>query len=380
MIRLIKTLATLVVLAALVPTAALAGPLFPMQVGGYHLYNGTDGGGHTWQNKMHVVAQNITINGQTYFHVRNNNHNPYSGGNTDPKDFLFRSTDTQGIVFTPGGEVVQFQTGQVGYTWSYTLDGSLTQKTITGIEPVTVPYGGPYQAYVNRAITTEPDETQLPPDDAYLVPNLGLVKEVDQAVDNPPLTLVLSEIGLDPVSLFPLKSGLRLTYNANDVKGNTWQTTMQVMEQVNLGGQNYFHVRQTNFDPYDPNGGENLSDDFYVRSTAGQVFSYNGAGGEDLLYQAAGPGTTWEADEKTKVITNISQLEVLGGLYLAYVTQQNEGDSPPMFEFVVPGKGVVQMIDYWTNPADRAPLTFTLVKVEQAAVGFSQAMNLLLLQ
>jgi hypothetical protein len=80
------------------------------------------------------------------------------------------------------------------------------------------------------------------------------------------------------------------------------------MEQVNLGGKTYFHVRQTNYDPYDPNGGENLSDDFYVRSTDSQVLAYNGAGGEDLIYQAAGPGTTWEGDEKTMVITDISQV------------------------------------------------------------------------
>jgi hypothetical protein len=341
---------------------------------GYYLYEGTDGAGHAWQNKMHVVAQNITVNGQTYFHVRNNNHNPYSG-DPDPRDFLFRSTDTQGIVFTPGGELIQFQTGAPGFSWSYTLDGVLVQKDILSIQSVTVPYGGPYTAFEMRTL-----EGGMPPDYAYLVPDLGLIKEVDEAVNYPPVTLVLSQIGLEPVSLFPMKTGMRLTYNANDVKGHTWQTTLQVMEQVNLGGQTYFHVRQTNYDPYDPNGGENLSDDFYVRSTDSQVLAYNGAGGEDLIYQAAGPGTTWEGDEKTMVITDISQVEALGGSYLAYVTQQTEGANPPMFEFVVPGMGVVQMIDYWTNPADRAPFTFVLAKIEQLGAGFTQALNLLLLQ
>jgi hypothetical protein len=37
-----------------------------------------------------------------------------------------------------------------------------------------------------------------------------------------------------------------------------------------------------------------------------------------------------------------------------------------MDEYVVPGLGVVKIEDNWTNPADRAPLNFTLVKVSQA--------------
>ena len=55
-------------------------------------------------------------------------------------------------------------------------------------------------------------------------------------------TLVLNSVGSDPVSLFNLKTGLRLTYDASDKLGNKWQMTMLVQEQVTFGGHTYFRV------------------------------------------------------------------------------------------------------------------------------------------
>ena len=75
-------------------------------------------------------------------------------------------------------------------------------------------------------------------------------------------------------------------------------------------------------------------------------------------------------------------MNVLGGGYLAYVTQQSPDPAFPtptantMYEYMVPGLGPVQMQDYWIADDSRAPLNFTLVKVSQG--GPNQALLLLM--
>ena len=121
---------------------------------------------------------------------------------------------------------------------------------VTGPTPITVPFGYFSQAYENRFIYNEVSPPhQSNPWYAYLAPGPGLIREISWDVDpgRSQRTLILKAVGIDPVSLFPLKTGLRLIYDASDKLGNKWQMTMLVLEQVTFGGHSYFRVRQNNY-------------------------------------------------------------------------------------------------------------------------------------
>jgi hypothetical protein len=374
----------LVIVAGLVfllhPAVAPAGPLFPLQLGGYYAYDGSDGAGHTWNSKIKVVAQNISLNEQTYFHVRQQNLDPYDPTRTGPRDMLMRCTDTQAYISMGDTEALQFQTGPTGTEPWTTIGGdsaSITADSLT----VNVPFlpGTFFPVYENTFTSSEPGAQ---PWLAYLFPDLGLIKQVDHwvAAGRDPVVLALREAGVTPVLLFPLKTGLRLIYNASDYSSNTWQMHMQILEQVSLGGQTYFHGRQTN---YDPIGGDYVRD-FYLRSTDREVYVSDGVN-ERLEFQAASPGTAWDFPDPPgtifKQIADIRPINVLGGSYLAYrhdsYYQEGEIPSPPMLDYMVPGLGIVKMEDYWIEPSERAPLTFTLVKIIEGDANAGARMLLL---
>jgi len=93
-----KILVTLAVVALLlIPAAAAQGELlFPLQLGGYQQYNAADCASNFWQSRIWVVAENISLNGQTYYQIRMENWDPYGENPRGSEDNLIRSTDTQG--------------------------------------------------------------------------------------------------------------------------------------------------------------------------------------------------------------------------------------------------------------------------------------------
>ena len=357
----------------LIPAAAPADPLFPMQLGGYYSFDGSDAANHTWNCRLEVVAAGISLNGQTYFHVRQINGDPFDTNRANPADWLMRCTDTQAYMSIGGSEALQFQTGPTSTPSWTTLDGQ-TALITSATSNIIVPAGTFNPSFENKFT-----EGTNPSWYAYLYPNLGLVKQVDHwvAAGRDPAILALRATGTAPVTLFPLKTGMRLTYNASDLQNHTWRMTLQVLEQVTLNdGLTYFHMRQTN---YDPIGGDVNHED-YVRCTASQVYvrklDENPA---HLEFQAAGPSTSWHflhpPGTLYKQITAITPINVLGGSYLAYVHDSHYEEtgyvSPHFIDYTVPGLGPVYMEDYWINDptGTRAPLIFTLARITQGGAG-----------
>jgi len=379
-----KILVTLAVVALLlIPAAAAQGELlFPLQLGGYQQYNAADGASHFWQARGWVVAENILLNGKTYFQIRRENWDPYETNPRGSEDNLMRSTDTQAWISVGGPEWLMFQTGDVGTNWTYTDPWGVFFCDIMSFGSLTVP-AGTFNAYEERMRSVEGPEVYGLPNTFYLVPGHGQVKEVALNVDPSriPRTHALSQTGYQGVSLMPLKTGNRFTYNARDNLGNTWQMRLEILGQVTMNGTTYFRGRQLNYDPI-----EQKTDQWvYIRCTANELYiSFDGVT-ERLEFQIAGPGTAWNFPEDPgtmyKQINSIEPVNVLGGSFLAYKHQSQyiEGSfiSPYFYDYVVPALGIARMEDHWVDGPGRAPLIFELVKMEEVK-GALPALMLLL--
>jgi hypothetical protein len=301
-------------------------------------------------------------------------------------EFYVRSTDTQVFIYNgPGqGETLAFRTGQVDEFWTYQDDSGTIRKEIVAIGPITIPYGGTYTAYQYKHYNiNDPNRYDL----EWVVPGLGMAQEEDHWFAHPEQDgrtslSRLARVGSNPL-FFPLKTGMRLNYNAGDQQNHTWQMRIEVKEQVTLNdGKTYFRMRRVN---YDPIGGD-VNNEFYVRCNASQMFARKlDENPAHLEYQAAEPGTSWSYVRTPytihKRITGIQAVNVLGRSYPAYMTDQSPDPSFPMSslmtEFIVPGLGPVEMLDWWIADPDRAPLQFLLAGVSQG--GASPAVSLLLM-
>jgi hypothetical protein len=379
-------LAILALVGLLFAAPAQAAPLFPLQTGNWMEMDKQDNSGHKWTVRT-MVFEEVNLGGQQYFRIQELYYDPYgiNGGDTF-SEFYMRSTDTELFVYTGGGEESAFKLGPVGTNWIY--EGGQTKKEIVAIEPITIPYGGTYTAYKYKQYAVSDPNGGY--DLEWVVPGMGIVKEEDHWLDQSqsariPLTSVLARVGSNPL-FFPLKTGMRLTFNASDnvqPTPNTWKMYLEVKEQVTLNdGLKYFHIRQTN---YDPLGGD-VNNEFYVRCDVSQVFACKLDETPHLEYQAAAPGTTWSFTRPShptiyKRISSIQSVNVLGRSILAYMIDLSPDPTFPMTslmtEFVAPGLGPVEMLDWWIADPNRAPLQFLLTGVSQG--GASPAVSLLLM-
>ena len=287
-----------------------------------------------------------------------------------------------------GPEWLMFQTGTPGATsWTFTAPWGDVFCEITNFSSVMVPFGT-FDAYEERTrgVIVDPPG-YYNPDTFYLVPGEGMIKEVAENVDPPSRiarTHALSQVGYQGVSLMPLKTGNRFTYNARDDLDNTWQMRLEILGQVTTSnGKTYFRGRQLNYDPI-----EHKTDQwFYIRCTANELWVSEDGVTEHLEFKIAGPGpgTSWDFPEDSgwvyKEITSIEPVNVLGGSFLAYKHQSHyeEGEfvSPYFYDHVVPALGIVRMEDHWVDGPGRAPLIFELVKMEEVK-GALPALMLLL--
>lgn len=387
--KMLATFAALALLLLLAAAPSQAAPLFPLQLGGYYNFDGSDLSGHTWQASIWVVAQNVPLNGQAYFHIRKNDWEPFGWQRFYAQDLLIRSDDVAAYVSVGGTEWLQFQTTGIPQSWDYWDPPGQTvtynHVQVNGVQSVTVPYGGPYQAYENQIVHHDPPD-QSPPWYAYLVPNLGLIKTVQ--TDVPPggtaMTQSLSQIDSRGVSLFPVTPRTRWTYNASDALGHTWQMKIVNLGQVILNGQAYAVIQRSNYDPY---GGKVYSLN-HMRVTAAQAFALEG-GDEHLEFQVAGPDTQWNYPKSGggtyyKRVNSISPTNAFEGrrFYLAYVTQESPDPALPQasstYSYVVPGLGIAKIEDYNVANPGRAPLNFTLVSLDYQPVSNPGLMLLLL--
>jgi hypothetical protein len=205
-----------VFLLAMVDTA-FAEPLFPARVGLRWEYNRWDSDDPVNQWPVHFeITSQVTYNSVDYFQFQG--WNDYNDGAYEDTGYL-RSTEQAAYWYNPSGaDYLDFQKAPVGTAWSYYQpDGSGLDyqfQEIVAIEPVTVPYGTFTTAYKHRnyqCVNSDGTGNPSPYWYEWIVPGVGMVKEVDHYVDNvnPPLTRELVrviivadfDIGRDTLSL-----------------------------------------------------------------------------------------------------------------------------------------------------------------------------------
>jgi hypothetical protein len=345
-------------------SAVQAAQLWPLKTGAWWEMDKSDYAGNNWTVRIDVHEE-VTLDGKKYFRVVEQNYDPFSGYPDDVYgEFYIRSTNTEVYAWNGegAGETLAFKTGSVNDSWTY--DGGTKEKKIVAIEPVTIPYGGTFTAYVYKHYKLiNPDNYDL----EWVVPDLGWVKEEDHWVDPARIPIIanLARAGQNP--FFKLKSGNRMIYNSSDKLGQTWHLNMEIKGQVTLNGKVYTHISETNYDPPD-----DVLSDMYIRCTDKEVWKYNGTG-EDIVFRAADKGTTWSYPAYNGTVqTTITDIVRVGvpytGFFVAYVHRSQF--IPPFgepsefwFDYVVPGEGIIKMYDYWLDNPARAPLIHELAQL-----------------
>jgi hypothetical protein len=276
---------------------------------------------------------------------------------------LMRSTETAVYINAGGTEILWCQVGSPGTTWTFPQQYGTETVTIMPDEEVTVPYGGPYQAHVYRHQYTEGEYTS-PFWYSYVVPGLSAVKDVDYRGEagRPPLVEVQTAMGVNQAIL--LQAGRVYLYSAWDGAGHNWIMRRTVIGQVILNGQNYFRVRQTNYDPYEGK----LQEDLYLRTTNDAVYQLLN-GQEVMIYQLASAGTTWsypvpEGRVYTTIDSDPSTLILIPYyFYRSYLRLADGSSSPEWWELVWPGAPVMQIVDYRVQDPNRVRLNFDLTGI-----------------
>jgi hypothetical protein len=147
--------------------------------------------------------------------------------------------------------------------------------------------------------------------------------------------------------LWELKTGDVRTYIGHDsTSKNSWNQTITVLETETLGGHEYFKIDQYNYH------GEGDHDEAFFRSTENQILVYDGNGGEEILFQIAPFEDTWFFfDERHERIENeVITIPYNGGTTLdAYVFRCSEDGSPYWYEYVFPGLGHIQEVDWYVD-------------------------------
>jgi len=167
-------------------------PLFNLKKGNRLVYNSSDKLGNTWHMNMEVKEE-VLLNGKIYTHLRQTNYDPYQDNVQD--DVYIRCTDKKIFKYNGTGEDLVFQAADKGTKWNFAVPGGTVYSEIIDIAQVTVPYGGPLVAYVQRGYFKPTGGAASPYWFDYVVPGLAVAKTVDHWVDQPraPVTHVLAQ-------------------------------------------------------------------------------------------------------------------------------------------------------------------------------------------
>jgi hypothetical protein len=197
-----------------IPDFSVAGKLlFPLTTGQKMISIRSDNTGNSW-SVTGEVAEEVTLGSKSYFRLVIRNYN----NEAEYDEIYFRSTEKEVYFYEGTKEFLAFQVAPVGTKW---VTGD-TVREITAIEAVTVPYGGPYQAYVHR--NHKPSKNS-PYWYTYIVPGVGMVKEVDFYTSNAPAISELVNV---------LKSGWV------NIKGTVTYNGSPVCTMVLANGQHMF--------------------------------------------------------------------------------------------------------------------------------------------
>jgi hypothetical protein len=198
-----------------------AGPLlWPLQVGLHYEMTQSNALGDTW-TVQGDVDKRVTFNSVEYFRLRVWNYEKEPG----VRSLYLRPTEDAVYQYNPGGpERLLVQKAPVGTRWYYAEEDDeypYRVVEISGIEAVTVPYGTFNEAYIHRNYRcVDPANLDLgktPDWYNWIVPGVGMVKEVDNWADNPPVTNELVVLTGVPASF---------TYNSTEAL-HIWDITGQ---------------------------------------------------------------------------------------------------------------------------------------------------------
>jgi len=180
--------------------------------------------------------------------------------------------------------------------------------------------------------------------------------------------VLISEIG-NAASLFRFRDGDVSTFFRTDSASptpNTWSVTVTVHGTETYGGKKYFHLQQYNYE------NDSLTQDMYIRSEGNNAYMYIVDTSTEINFLRIGPvGTTWNnpcyedsygLGTQYHEITAIESVTVPFGTFTnAYVVRSYEVytgfTSPDVYNYVVPGYGMIQEVDYW---ADNPPQSHQL--------------------
>ena len=243
------------VLAGLLFSApAQAAKLFPLQTRQWMETDKQDQLGHRWTVRLDVLEEVTKPNGKKYFHVLQQNYDPYEG--TPPGDVLddnyVRSTDTELYIYRGDGEILAFRTGQVGDYWEhqeFDENGqpfTVRKEIVSTNDSITIPYGGTYTAFKYKQYDiTNGSGAHF----EWVVPGLGFIaKEEDYWVSNSartPVNSVLARMKI-PAHWTGNYSFVDIDYpggttTLNDVRG--LNDLGQIVGTYTLGGRQYAFIK-----------------------------------------------------------------------------------------------------------------------------------------
>jgi hypothetical protein len=161
--------------------------VWPLSEGRIWTYRCQDSNGIEWTETREVIDSNV-LGGQKYYKVHFIDNSPHD---YEEFDIYVRSTNKALYIWDDGKEVMDFVIGPVGF--SITVDPN-TVREINSIDLITVPYGGPYEAYsfgkrLNSGFKPYLIES--------IVPGLGFIKIRDYWVTYPPVIKELISISPD---------------------------------------------------------------------------------------------------------------------------------------------------------------------------------------
>jgi len=148
---------------------------------------------------------------------------------------------------------------------------------------------------------------------------------------------------------------------------------MQFVNKITFNSLDYYHLQIYN------NDNDDIYDQYDVRSTEDAVFRYNPTGDDFFAFQQARVGTSWTFYEERDDGLNYSFTEIVaiervtvpyGTFNKAYKHHKylyNDigNHSPELYEWIVPGIGVVKQVDYWVE-SGTPPTTMELVSVSSS--------------
>ncbi|MBN2373301.1 hypothetical protein JXL19_05915, partial [bacterium] len=175
-------------------------PFWPLEVGQWYEYTRSDSIGNTW-TVIRMIDSKVTLDSLDWFHLVTWN---YDDDLTVDDAGYIRSTGCALYGYNPEGEdYLAFQMGPIGTKWIYyEAHGSGFNYKVTEvveIGPVTVPNGFFEKAYVYRkyrcADPYDLSKGKSPYWFEYVVPGIGIVKEVDYWVGNAPNVMEMKRKG-----------------------------------------------------------------------------------------------------------------------------------------------------------------------------------------